>query len=609
MAIGALIVMLGGLPAAAGPAPLAWSPDGRWIAYVLAERPAAVSLPLGSLLVPAGVTAETDAEGTPAVFRLWATRPESRESVLLAESDRVLTSPAWGPGGTSLAFGRIAGPAGAPPRFELVIQEALDRQRVAWSEEMGPDRRELTDLLAGAPIAWSADGRFLAAPHVAPAGVAIVRVEDGQLMRVLEGASGLGWAPQGHRSAFYRDNALHVLDSPTAEPRQRSIAPDAEHLPAVRWGRDGQTILHILRADVPGAGPGRPRMPGERADLVAIDADTGQVTPLRSLLHAPVLDGNVFRSASYTLDASGEQLFYATVVDGQSSQIAWSFPRQNAIRARFNPVDESVGLGDLAVSSDATRLALRAVSGPSGLGLVALCDPITTGLTPLIPDDDARAAWIAVLGRAAASVLEEVPAHDGGSLLPRLVTLPAPSEFLAQSTLLPRLRHLGRIGHQLTEIPLPSSPPAAGLGAALAEARLVFAYWDHDPDRPLASYEAAFHALEDLESVSSPGPDPAARLLARAMIATGLGQREAALACIEGLRVGQPVGPLRIEETGRGFVVEGLTDPMAGWLAQLEAAIRSGSPPESPDSDRLPAAESLLQPGLRADEVQILPGP
>lgn len=608
MALTLLAVLMAGLPPGGVQAPLVWSPDGRWLAYVLAERPAAGLFSPGWALAST-IRPRRETSGAP-TYRLWATRPESGESVLLAESDRVLSAPAWGPGGTALAYARLERVPGGRARLEVVIQQGLDRRRVAWSQEIGIDRPDLDAALAGTAVTWSSDGLHLGVPQVDPPGLAIIRVEGGTVVRVLEGARGFAWAPDGHRAAYYRDDVLYRLESPAGEPRRAFAAPDSAHLPAVQWSRDGQSILHVLRMEMPGLGRPRFRQPGERADLIAIDVDTGQVAPVRSLLHGPLLDLNALHSVSFAVDASGDQLFYTTTVDGQHAQLTWSFPRQNAIRTRFNPADESLPLGDLALPAIGTRLALRVGGGLEGLP--ALCDVATTKLHPLVPDDDARAAWIARLLSAANAALAEspLPGAEGVNLV-RPVALPTPAEMDAQTTLLPRLRHLGRLGRPLTDRPVGSAPPPPEFEEGLAEARLAFTYWDHDPEHPRVSYEAAARVLDDLESLSGPSADPTTRLLARSVIALGLGEREAAQACVDALRLGQPRGRLGFEETLAGPVLEELSEPDLDWLAHLERELQS--PPERPAPPRgaepLPAVDPLLELRQRVDDVQVLPAP
>ena len=118
-------------------APVLWSPDGRWVAYTIAVRPSAPELAPGWLYPddagPApgvGVGAAGASRGGDRRIEIWATRPESGESILLEESRGPLTSPAWSPDGKALAFGRLVPEEEGRARFEIVLQEAPDRQRI-----------------------------------------------------------------------------------------------------------------------------------------------------------------------------------------------------------------------------------------------------------------------------------------------------------------------------------------------------------------------------------------------------------------------------------------------------------------------------------------------
>ncbi|MBV8265141.1 MAG: PD40 domain-containing protein, partial [Planctomycetaceae bacterium] len=122
------VVMLGCLHA-----PVLWSPDGRWLAYTMAVRPGPPSLTPGWIF-ETGREAERplswgDQAPRPAaaIYRLWATRADTGASVVLEESRGPLTSPCWSPDGKVLAFGRLVPEDDGRARFEVVVQEALDR--------------------------------------------------------------------------------------------------------------------------------------------------------------------------------------------------------------------------------------------------------------------------------------------------------------------------------------------------------------------------------------------------------------------------------------------------------------------------------------------------
>src|SRR5437868_5032644 len=83
-------------------APVLWSPDGHWLAYTMAFRSEPAGLSPGWLFetaAPEGAALSAAPTGrlAPLTYRLWATRAETRESVLLEESRGPLTSPTWSP--------------------------------------------------------------------------------------------------------------------------------------------------------------------------------------------------------------------------------------------------------------------------------------------------------------------------------------------------------------------------------------------------------------------------------------------------------------------------------------------------------------------------------
>src|SRR5690348_1534515 len=101
-------------------APVLWSPDGQWLAYTLCSRPGWLFETGGD--GDPGRSASIPARRAPLRYRLWATRAESSESVLLEESRGPLTSPCWSPDGLALAFGRLVPEEEGRARFEIVVQ-------------------------------------------------------------------------------------------------------------------------------------------------------------------------------------------------------------------------------------------------------------------------------------------------------------------------------------------------------------------------------------------------------------------------------------------------------------------------------------------------------
>jgi hypothetical protein len=589
--------------AAAAESPPAWSPDGRWLAYVLAVREPAAALPPGWLFEPdPGPPAPS-----PRTYRLWASPPGGGESVLLDESDRPIVSPSWNADGTRLVYGRRKAGDG-PAALEIVVQDAPDRRQVLATLPVAE-----AAAIDSSAVAWSPDGRHVAVGLPAPVRLLVLRAENGKTLKEVADARAPAWSPDGSRLAFFRAGGLALLDASLGEPIELLPLVDAARLPAPLWSRDGRTVWVVLRGTGMGPGPATGRLGAktERADLVRVLIDTGRAAPARSLLHEPVTGAERFLGASLTFDADGNQLFYTTTVEGQRSQVTWAFPRDQAVRSRFNPVDEWTPLGTLRFAPAGALLALRAGgSGPESP--VLLCDPAGTSVTLLAPDAAARAEWTALLVGAIRRVLAEHPRPGAdGAELERPTLLPAPGELSAQSMLQPRLRHLAQIGKPLAEPPaVEGAPPIP----ADPEARLAFAYLDQEPEATRAAYRKA-HGTLDAVAAHLVRPAHRERLLVlRAQIDLGLGDRDRALAAVKYLMASRPGPVQRLEETARGFVLTPVPDPLGAWLGDLE---RRAAAPEEPAEGMPLAADPAMgnvnfdapQPGLGLDPLPPAPPP
>jgi WD40-like Beta Propeller Repeat len=143
--LGLFRVLCSSLAASCLHAPISWSPDGGWLAYTVAEPVGSPALSSGFLYqeelpttngLAVGQAAERPSGGEFVRYRIWATERGSLASVLIEDSPHPLSSPAWGPDGHSLFYSRfVPEPAASRGnairgRYELVIQQALDRKRV-----------------------------------------------------------------------------------------------------------------------------------------------------------------------------------------------------------------------------------------------------------------------------------------------------------------------------------------------------------------------------------------------------------------------------------------------------------------------------------------------
>ncbi|MBX6316673.1 MAG: PD40 domain-containing protein, partial [Isosphaeraceae bacterium] len=359
-------------------------------------------------------------------------------SVLLEESRGPLTAPGWHPRGTALAYGRLVPEGDERARFEIVVQDAPDRRRVLQSRTIEGDELPLqAPDLSTVAVAWSPDGHYLAVPQLQPPGLALIRADNGRLLKEIAGAFLPAWSPDGGRLAFYRTGepeGLYLLEMATlGEPRRLLDLPEANPLPAPIWTPDGQALIVIRRLSVPGD-PAKSnfdlvRIPIERARGIGkIEALKRSIFPNEQALRAD----EVLSGVSVSLHRSGEDLFATSWVEGRDYLITWFRPQSGEVRTHFNPVDRSVPIGALALApGEGLLLALRA--GPPGApSPPALCEPkpMAESLNPLVPDDAARAEWVATLVNAARDLLRhQFPAATlDDAPVERASILPAPGE-------------------------------------------------------------------------------------------------------------------------------------------------------------------------------------
>ncbi len=549
-------------------APVLWSPDGRWVAYTVAVRPNAPELAPGWLFQTAPARREgwesssRGRRGVATVYRVWATRPDSGESILLEESRGPLTSPAWSPDGKALAFGRLVPEGDGRARFEIVVQEAPDRQRILSSRPYREIHAKAADL-PGLALAWSPDGRYLAVPFFQQdLGLAILRAENGRVLKVVEDAYLPAWSPDSSKLAFVRGGdaeSLQLLDTSFGAPRQLAEVGQTGEVPV--WSRDNGSILVVARR----SGPRIARVPSQQVELLRVGVDTGQIERITPMTTEPIGRNSLFRGASFSFDRGGDELFYTSNVEGQPSEIFWFRLRTKETWKRFHPIDTALPLGALAVSPDGKTLAMR-VGGPGYLAPPAVCDLATQWLTPLVPDDSARVEWISTFVTAARDLLETVlpPATVDGDRVERATLLPIPGELASAPQVGTRLRRLGKLARPLCDRPANGAPAPPALQALLDEARLFFDYLRED-------YHAALVSLERLEARTS-SPDERLRLLSlRAQIFLGQGATDRAGETIAFLQTLPHISSRRLETTPAGPSLTDEDDARRGWPSYLSS--------------------------------------
>jgi hypothetical protein len=605
---GLVLGLLGGGPSVASdPAP-AWSPDGHWIAYTLELPDWRRSLP-GSWLNAQSSDPAPEIPGAP-TFRLYATRPETGESALLAESSHPLSSPTWNPDGTALAFSRMTVEAGKG-RIEVVVQDAPESRHVVHAEAVG-DPVAAGAWLAGKRLAWSPDGKYLVVPQFAPAGLAILRADQGNVLKRLEGAFSPSWSPDAAKLAFYRagdPDGLFWLDTNFAEPRHLIDTPQAARMMPPLWSRDGQ-ILSFVKHDPSVVAP-QPRLQAARGkpslSLIRIHLENGQIESLRALNHEPIPPGESFRDVSVVTDVEGEEMYYTTWVDGQRSQITWSRPRSGEVRRRFNPLDETTTLTALSLSPTSRTLALRL--GPPGVSApVVVYVPESDRFIPMVPDDAARAAWVGFILQTLQTTLSEWPARPDVTNPPidRTTPLPVPGDNVEEPAAANRAARLSRFGRPLCDGPADLGPIDPEFALRLDEAKLVFDYLRSD-------YTAALDDLDALEGRRNDRRSSLQELVIRTQIAIGLGNLDQARDTLKYLRE-IPSGPSQIlEETLRGPYLTDVPNADAAWLTCLSDIIaqRAGAADESgpASSHPNPDAPDFEPPDEVIDNVVPMPIP
>lgn len=580
-------------PDAASPGPLAWSPDGRWVAYVQEVRPTGKPLSPGWLLRPT-ITGEPplplpDPGGEPSAFRLWATNPETGESTLLEQGPAPVSAPSWSRDGARLAYGRVARGTEGGSAWEVIVQDAPDRRRVLHREPIAGPEPPASRVRTLAP-SWSADGRMLALPRLAPSGVLVVRTEGGKPVRSLDGALKPEWSPVENRLAYYATGArpgLSVLDGVLAEPRALAGGPAPfDRLPPPIWSRDGRSVM-TLRRSTAMAQPGSPHGNGPGFELVRYRVDGSGVEKPIPLSHDPIGDEADLVGAWFSTDPDLQVAAYATAAVGQTSaRMIWCVGRFDAVRKPLNPFDESTLLGAMAVAPSARLVALRAGAGGTW-SLPAVCDPEAETLIPFVPDDSARADWLARVVDALWPILRDrvpAPSLADGTAVERPSLLPAPGEFEPGDPAASRLKRLATMGLTLLGPPSPETD----------ELRLLFAYLAGD----------ARTAEPAADRLLARATDPDSRLRLRAIQAQILLLRRdfrRAAPLIEHLRTPRT---RQVEDVLEGHRIRSVTDPRSAWpdfLSERAAALKK--PPEDANPD-------LVPPGvLNLDEIRGAPAP
>jgi hypothetical protein len=559
--------------------PIAWSPDGQWLAYTTVARPPRRALETDWLYPDSSDRpiwrAQRRASDSPRLtpskvasprYRLWTTRADPGASVLLEDSPGPITPPCWRPNGAALAFGRIT-TDDAGGRFEVVVQDGPTHQVVIYSEpfargDFGFDGADVPADLPGFAIAYSPDGRYLATPRIKPRGLAILVAETGRITRTIDDAYFPAWSPVGSQIACIRrgeSEGLYLADARGVDAPRLLLDLGAD-LPVIAppiWSRDGKTILVV------GRDPGN--RSAERVELMRVSVDTGRVGfegPPSSERDATTL------GFSFALDPEGDDLFTTMSAEGKNSTIVWRKLREKEVRKVFNPIDPSIPLGAISVCPTNRKLAFRAGVADM-LASPAICDPEDEHVRMLTPDDSARVEWVALLVQASAKLIPQVysgPTRNGGGG-GRPTILPVPGEAIVDPAAAQRLTKLIKLGRPLCDRPVGSPAAERDIEAILDEARLYFDYL-------AGRYDEARAGLERVAARAT-SADHRLRLLGlRAQILLGRRDFNRAGSIIAYILDETKRNVTRLEETPAGFVLTPERDTQADWPEYLERRAR-----------------------------------
>ena len=246
---------------------MSWSPDSQWLCYTVAAGSEGDTLQPGWLFetsrdglesrVPAGLLRQKAPEPA-AVYRIWASHQDGRSSVLIEESRWPLTTASWSPRGRSVAFGRFVpqsiepDQAGQHGRFEVVVQNGLDRKDVVWTSSDFELDAETQASFPHLVCSWSPDGLYLAIPRPGrqPA-IVIVRTDTKKRLQILDHAILPAWSPDGSKCAFVRrENGYNNLEVVERRGQSfgaaRKVVATGPVTATPFWSNDGRSILAVI---------------------------------------------------------------------------------------------------------------------------------------------------------------------------------------------------------------------------------------------------------------------------------------------------------------------------------------------------------------------------
>jgi Tol biopolymer transport system component len=571
---------------------MSWSPDGEWLGYTVVADPGRDDHRTAGWLFDTasggnalrgtrGVGERKAVDAQPAYqYQIWASHRNHKDSVLIEETRWPLTAVSWSPRGKSMAFGRFVPQSMEPNqpgqrgRFEVVIQDAINRKRLLWASsdfELDDETRARFPQLGGT---WSPDGRYLAfsRPSREPS-ILIVGTDSGKVLATLEHATQPAWSPDGSRCAFIRtkndSNRLCVV-----ERHGQTFAPSRPFLEtgSVRatpgWSSDSVWIFVVAEKSTT-------RL--RELELVPISAATGDSGRVLPLIAEPALRGGSLRGVAIDFDRDGERCFFSVDIEGRDSDLGVGIIRDQHIPRRFPLIDASLRIGALAVSPNDRYLAIR-FGPPDSLTPPALYDLALEQTTLIVPDETSRRQWLNTLIDACRSLLiSGLPQVTvDGHLGERPTLLPLPGELPASEAIKLRLSRIARLASPLCDQASPHGDERERpLANPLAtEARLFFAYLRDD-------FPAATSDLDTLAPQITSPDDRLSLLNLRAQVLWSQGEQNRARAIIDYLVMVGGTYTKRVEETPSGLTETVEATPKQVWTRYLSARAAEGAATQS----------------------------
>lgn len=566
-------------------APLAWSPDSRWIAFSELDSPFAPIDPAwvlfpDELLDNRSPTGPDSDPKAPVEFRLQLYSVADRRCRTLERSPFSIGGPAWAPDGGQLAYLRrglsaVTAVEESGTRLELVLRGAAPEVRVLWSRSLEADSTT-ADPAPDQSAAWSPDGRMIAFGLEGTATVVVVDSGDGSVLAEFERASRPSWRLDSGQLAFLRPSAdgavgsigLWEVDSGRIKEIHLLAEPPRA---APTWLAKGRSIA-MLGTQVAADGQAQ-------VVLYQINPSLGRVEGVKSIDN-PIVPPERLTDLSLAISRDGLHQFYSVVGTGREPAITQHRGRQPMDRFPILGGD-AVPIG-LALSPDGTHIALGLRSRVAGT-MPAVLEVSTRRLIPIVTGAAGRDRWLALLVESARSLLDprRQAALDGGEPglpLPTLVPIPGWLDRADPAA------HRLRIVESLA-LPLLESTRAVGseTPSDLA-ARLLLEAARGDARGSLA-------ALDRIESRIVGGELRDRILGLRAQLELAAGDRTAAESRIAYLRERAQRPAFQLDDPGDGSVRIREVDRGDAWIDALGAESTAEPAPEFADPPE-PAAVS-----------------